>query len=65
MRRFLLILVAGPAIAMAGCGAKTTINTEPLTEEQKRQIAIDDKNIADEESQGSAGKSAKKGGKKN
>ena len=63
MRKMLMIMVLAQAMLTVGCGAKTTINTAPLTEEQKRQIAIDDKNIADEESQGSAGKASKKGKK--
>lgn len=63
MRKFLMIMIAAQSMFLIGCGAKTVINTTPLTEEQKKQIAEDDKNIADEESQGSVGKAKK--GKKN
>ncbi len=63
MRRLLLVGVL--AATVTGCGAQTTINTTPLTEEQKRQIAEEDRRVADEESYGTAGKAkAKAAGKR-
>ncbi len=65
MRNYILIALVGAALGLSGCGAKTTINTTPLTDEQKKQIAEEDKRTADEESGGTAGKTPpKKGGKK-
>jgi hypothetical protein len=47
-----LAIVAG-AVATAGCGGKTTMNTAPLTDEQKAQIKAADKSVDDEERSGS------------
>ncbi|MCI0704947.1 MAG: hypothetical protein L0241_28130 [Planctomycetia bacterium] len=50
------ILPLGLSLLLAvaiGCGGnQTQLNTAPLTEEQKRQIAEEDKKIDDEESPG-------------
>ena len=62
MRTVLLIAGSlGFALALAGCGSKTVINTAPMTDEQKQKVAAEDERVADEESGGHAGK-AKKGG---
>src|SRR5262245_33663467 len=63
VRKVLLIGFAGLALALAGCGGKTVINTKPMTDEEKRLSAEEDRKTADEESYGTAGK-AKKGGKR-
>ena len=44
-----------------GCGPQQTIlPTTELTEQQKKEIQLEDQRIADEESQGSIGKKPKK-----
>ena len=50
MRRTLnsLILIAAFA-QLSGCGGGTTINTKPLTEEEKAAIKIEDEKVRDEE----------------
>ena len=62
MRNYFLGALAALVLGLVGCGAKTTINTTPMTDEEKAKVRAEDKQIADEESQGTAGK-AKKGGK--
>ncbi|MBP3956806.1 hypothetical protein J8F10_16150 [Gemmata sp. G18] len=65
MRNYFLIALVVAVVGLGGCGAKTTINTTPLSDEQKKQVAEDDKRIADEESNGTAGKvPPKKAGKR-
>ena len=59
MRKWILGAIAGSAVVLGGCGAKTTIDTRPLTDEQKKQIAEDDRRVADEESHGTATKAGK------
>lgn len=56
MRTFILGAVAGLAVALAGCGSKTTVDTRPLSDEQKKQVAEDDRRVADEEGGGTANK---------
>lgn len=46
---FSLILLFPLAV---GCGDKTVIPNQPLTEEQKAAIKAEDKKVADEESHG-------------
>ncbi|HVL11197.1 MAG TPA: hypothetical protein VM529_01440 [Gemmata sp.] len=61
MRDWTKALLAAACAACLGCSdSATKLNTEPLSDEQKRQIAEDDKRIADEES---GGRGAKLGGK--
>ena len=59
MRKSLLLGFALLVLVLSGCGGSTTINTSPLTDDQKKQIAEEDKRIADEESGRTAGKSKK------
>ena len=63
MPKSILFAFAGLALIVAGCGSKTVINTKPMTDEEKRLSAEEDRKTADEESYGTAGK-AKKGGNK-
>jgi hypothetical protein len=47
------VAMFGSLLLSIGCGGNsTTINTTPLTDEQKRQIAENDKQIESEESPG-------------
>jgi hypothetical protein len=54
MRKLIVpLLAAGVAFAGVGCdGQKVTGSTAPLSDEEKRQIAEQDKRIEDEESPG-------------
>lgn len=61
MRPLTLIGLSALIFFALGCGGGTNTNLAPLTEEQKRMIAEEDKRIADEESQGSVGKPRKAG----
>jgi hypothetical protein len=61
MRKLVLIALVGLLCALAGCGGGSNTNLTPLSEEQKRKIAEEDKRIADEESQGSVNKPRKAG----
>lgn len=64
MRKFVPIGLAALALALGGCGSKTVINTNPMTDEEKKKVAEEDKKVADEESQGTAGKPPKAKAKK-
>jgi hypothetical protein len=64
MRKLLFgaLLLAG--LAAVGCGGPdVTGSTEPLTEEQKRQIAADDQRTNEEESPGNKTNKPKPGKK--
>lgn len=56
MRRRILLALVVAISASWGCGKSTTLNTAPLSDEQKRQIAADDDKLNDEESRGRGGK---------
>lgn len=58
MRKVKCLLLAGLVLTGAGCGSNQP--AAPLTEEQNRRIAEEDRQIADEESQGTYSKSLKK-----
>ena len=47
--------IAAVLVAVAGCGDKK-FEPKELTDEQKQKVKAEDKQVADEESQGSAGK---------
>ena len=47
--------IAVVLVALAGCGDKK-FEPKELTDEQKQKVKAEDKEVADEESQGSAGK---------
>jgi hypothetical protein len=56
-----VILLAGIlALAAAGCGNSTTLNTAPLTDEEKQKIKEEDRRIDDEERSGSGTKVPRK-----
>lgn len=65
MRRLITSAAALVALAVVGCG-DTTVNTAPLSDEQKKAIQEDDKRVFDEEGgkQGKAGAGKPTPGKK-
>jgi hypothetical protein len=56
MRKFLTLTAAVCFGLILGCGDNAGINKTPLTDEQKKQIAVEDQRTAEEESQGSVNK---------
>jgi hypothetical protein len=57
MRTLFTAWAAAAAVAAAGCGGNTTLNTAPLTDEQKAQIKQEDAEREAEE--GGYGKKSK------
>lgn len=56
MRSLLLTLTVLVFLSAVGCGGGVDRSKIPMTEEEKRKVAAEDKRIDDEESQGSRGK---------
>jgi hypothetical protein len=51
MKRIVLALIVAVVLGVAGCGgsSSTELKTEPLTDEQKRQIKENDRKVDEEE----------------
>lgn len=60
MRKAILIAGLVGLVGAAGCGDSTTLNTAPLTEEEKRKIKEEDQRTEDEEMTGGTGEMPKK-----
>jgi hypothetical protein len=61
MRNLILVALAAIVFAIVGCGGDSNKPLAPLSDEQKRKIAEEDKRVEDEESNGTAGKKKKAG----
>jgi hypothetical protein len=62
MRNLILIALTAIVFTAVGCGGDSNKPLAPLSDEQKRKLAEEDKRVEDEESNGTAGK--KKAGKR-
>jgi hypothetical protein len=60
MRKLIRLVGLLALAAAAGCGNSTTLNTAPLTDEEKRKIKEEDQRIDEEERSGSGTKVPRK-----
>jgi hypothetical protein len=63
MKRIIVLFVSILLTGVAGCGgcSKTTLNTAPLSDEEKAQIQEQDRQVEDDERRGSGTAVPRKG----